>query len=157
MNFKFSANGKILERSNSNSWQGIYLNGSLPTSGKTAFCLRAFSSANRKDLDGAMLGIAVDGINRAVYTDPKGFLLSLLDGYRYGGAGELTYPGILSGASPGDIIRLVYDADANTLTFYRNGNQYSNAIPLTSNAINEKSKLRFYVMLYYVGQYATLL
>ena len=155
-NWKFSANGKTIERINSNSWQGVYLNGSLPTSGKIAFCLRATAAPGRSDLDGVLFGIAVNGINRTLCWEPKEFLVNLFDGKIRGGGADATYHGIVGGASPGDIARLLYDADANTLTYYRNGNAYSNAIPLNANSLNEKANLRFYVMLWYAGQYTTL-
>ena len=75
----------------------------------------------------------------------------------YGGAVDGAYKRSLGGVSPGDIIRVLYDADANTLTYFRNGNPYSNPIPLNANALNEKAKLRFFVSLCNAGESAALI
>ena len=79
----------------------------------TAVCLRVTAAHGRSDLEGVMFGIAVDGINRTIWWDPKEFLVHL-DSVN-GGAAVAT----VGGASPEDTIRLLYDADANTLTYYR--------------------------------------
>lgn len=104
-----------------------------------------------------MLGVAVEGINTLSFSEAKQFLVHLYDGFMYGGAVDGAYKRALGRVSAGDIIRVLYDADANTLTYFRNGNFYSNPIPLNANALNEKAKLRFYVALGNAGDSATLI
>lgn len=152
---KYSEDGKTIEGANV-AYHGAYLNGYLPTRGKTDFCLRSTAGPGRNDLHGVLLGMAAEGVNLDIYTDVRSFMIYLSNGDRYGITNGGKCCGILSGASPGDTIRVLYDADANTLTYYRNGHPYSNPIPLTANLLNEKSTLRFYVMLLFSGQYSAL-
>lgn len=149
---KYSAADKVIERTISDAHQGAYLSGHLPTSGKTAFCLSAGSKVFH-----TFLGVAVEGINTTSKSEAKQCLVELVSGSMACGAVDEKYKKSLGGVSPGDIIRVLYDADANTLAYFRNGKPYSDPMPLNANALNEKAKLRFFVSLCNAGESAALI
>lgn len=109
-------------------------------------------------MSGVMLGLASDGLPLPIdeYQNADQILVNLHDGGFYGGAADRRGVGAAGAAIDGDVIKAVYDADANTIAFYRNCIAWGPTLNLTQNAIAKKAKLMFFVSVYYEGQKVTL-
>lgn len=65
--------------------------------------------------------------------------------------------GISKIKNTGDIVKVVYNADSETIQFFLNENPSSNEMPLSPRPFPYKNRLRFVVMLSVQGDTATLL
>ena len=97
-----------------------------------------------------MVGVALDNIDliNRVYQDPGAYVWPSDENVVFWGGQRTGSVGISRGKNFGDVVKVVYNADAETVQFFLNDVTHSNVLLLTPRPFENKNRLRFVVMLY---------
>lgn len=106
-------------------------------------------------MDGVQFGLATDGLTLDRVDHPNQILLNI-NGY-YGGYAEGRRQRAGEGGNAYDELKAVYDVDASTLAFYRNGIAWGSTLQLNLNATTNKANLMFFVSVHWQGYNVTLM
>lgn len=142
---QFSADQRTITRYSDVGWSGAFVEGFLQQTGESELCIRATRASGRMNMSGVMFGLASDRVPLGELHDANQILINLWNGEYFGGAANHKGLPKSGAADVNDVLKAVYDADANTLAFYRNGRAWGRTFQLNQNTIANKAKLMFFV------------
>lgn len=141
---QYSADQRTITRYSDSGWSGAFVKGFLQQTGESELCIRA-TRPGGNNMKVVLFGLAIDEVPLGELRNANQILIHLWNGEYFGGAANHKELPKAGAADVNDVLKAVYDADANTLAFYRNGRAWGRTLQLNQNTITNKAKLMFFV------------